>query len=206
MWGVQLPGRETRFNEDPCRRMSDLVTPLARALLPHTDVPLVLFGHSMGALVGFALSRELRRLQAPAPARLIVSSHLAPDQPDYDPPIHDWPHSEFLDAVGRLSGDSAAMPSEELVELLLPSLRADFELCETYEYTEEAPLECPISAFCGMDDQEITRKDLLEWKKHTRAQLTIDTFPGGHFYWRDNPDALFGSLTRVLREMVDGAD
>src|SRR5207344_936510 len=114
----------------------------ADALTPLFDVPFALFGHSMGALAAFEMARELRRRRGPKPVRLLVSGARAPQRPNPDPPLRHLADREFLDEVKRRYDGipGAVLENPELVELLLPCLRADFHLVETYDHIEEAPL------------------------------------------------------------------
>jgi medium-chain acyl-[acyl-carrier-protein] hydrolase len=197
--GVQLPAREGRFNEPAYTRLTDLVRDLVKVVGSAIDVPFAFFGHSMGALVAFALARELRRANVRGPELLMVSGHRAPQRPDPDPPIHALPLSEFLEELRELNGTpEAILRDEELLQLVVPVLRADFEVCETFEYQHERPLECPIAAFGGVADQDVAREDLEAWSEQTSASFSLRMFPGDHFYYVNQPAALLDEVARHL--------
>jgi medium-chain acyl-[acyl-carrier-protein] hydrolase len=181
---IQLPGRGSRFREAPFRNMADLVPALAAGLLPLLDLPFALFGHSMGAVVAFELARELRRRGGRPPVLLALSGHQAPPRPDPKPPISHLPDEEFLSEVQtRYDGIRPEVLAEkELLQLLLPVLRADVQLLESYTYAQEPPLDCPISCFGGEDDPHVSLADLEAWGDETRGSLRVRTFPGGHFF------------------------
>jgi medium-chain acyl-[acyl-carrier-protein] hydrolase len=181
---VQLPGREDRLMEKPYDRLQALVSALADVLDPYLeDLPFVFFGHSMGALVSFELARELRGRNRIGPLRLYVSGYRTPHLPDPDPPIHDLPEEEFLAELRRLEGTpEEILENQELTQLLLPALRADFAVCETYIYTNQRPLSCPIIAFCGVEDKEFRREDLEGWWEHTEDRFHLWMLPGNHFF------------------------
>ncbi len=150
---VQLPGRETRFGEPPINRLGPLVGALAEALLPHLDRPFAFFGHSLGALIGFELARRLRRERGLEPVHLFASACAAPQRWGCVRPIHALPDAAFRKELRRLRGTApAVLDNEELMEILLPALRADFALCETYAYGEDDPLSCPVTAVGGLRD------------------------------------------------------
>jgi medium-chain acyl-[acyl-carrier-protein] hydrolase len=181
---VQLPGRENRLREAPFTRLSPLVADAARALLPYIeDVPFALFGHSVGALVSFELARLLRRQYHRTPVHLFIASHRAPHRPDPNPPIHGLPEAEFLRELRRYNGTpEVILQNPELLELLVPNLRADFAVFETYGYTRDAPLDCPISAFGGRQDAEVSVADIEAWHEQTTSRFTMRLFPGDHFF------------------------
>jgi medium-chain acyl-[acyl-carrier-protein] hydrolase len=181
---VRLPGREARFSERPFERARDLVAGAADALTPLFDVPFAFFGHSMGALLAFELARELRRRRGRQPVRLVVSGARAPQRPNPDPPVRHLPDREFLEEV-RLRYDGipgAVLANQELVELLMPCLRADFTLVETYAYADEAPLDCPISCFGGKGDPRVSADDLQAWGAQTASRFALRMFEGDHFF------------------------
>jgi medium-chain acyl-[acyl-carrier-protein] hydrolase len=181
---VQLPGRGSRFREAPFRRVADLVPALAEGLVPLLDLPFAIFGHSMGAVVAFELARELRRRGARAPVLLGLSGHQAPRRPDAKPPFSHLPDAEFLEEVRRRYDGipPEVLAEEELLQLLLPVLRADIQALETYAYEEEPALDCAISCFGGEDDPHVSLEDLEAWRDETHGPLRVRTFPGGHFF------------------------
>jgi medium-chain acyl-[acyl-carrier-protein] hydrolase len=201
---VQLPGRETRFRDPPLTRLALVVERLAEALGPHLDLPFAFFGHSMGALIGFELSRALRGGGLPAPAHLFVSGFRAPQLPDRDPPIHHLPDAEFVAELRALSGTpEEVFQNPELVRLMLPTLRADFQVCETYAYQEQEPLGCPISVFGGLHDSRIDREELEAWQVQTRDSFALRMFQGNHFYMNSAREplvrAMLGALAPIIR-------
>jgi medium-chain acyl-[acyl-carrier-protein] hydrolase len=200
MWPVQLPGRENRFGEKAFSRLEELVPVLAEALLPYMERPYAFWGHSMGALICFELARMLRReRQTPGPIRLAVSGHRAPQLPDPKQPIYRATDEIFLDRLRHLNGTPVeVLEHQELLPLLLPTLRADFELCETYEYRPEIPLDCPISAFGGLNDPDVTRESILAWRDQTHSAFQARFFRGDHFFLHHEPAALMGILSQEL--------
>lgn len=200
---IELPGHGTRLTEPLFTRLPPLVQAAASALLPHLDQPFALFGHSLGSLVTFELARCLRRQYNLSTVHLFVSGHDAPHIPDTDPPIHALPEAEFVAELRRLNG----MPEEilenaELMQLLLPILRADFEICETYVYQADEPLDCPLSAFGGLQDDGLTRQGLEAWSEHTTAAFSPRMFPGDHFFLNTERMLLLQAIARDLERFL----
>ena len=197
---VQLPGRGTRLMEPPYSQLPPLIETLAEALLPLLDKPFALFGHSLGALVSFELARQLRAKHQARPVRLIVSAGPAPQIPHSGPPIHNLPEPEFSAELLRLNGTPRELlDHKELMDIVLPSLRADFALYEGYEYSTAPPLNCPISTYGGLNDQKVTHNDLEAWRDQTSVSFSIRMFPGDHFFLKTTQSLLLRALSRELR-------
>lgn len=197
---VQLPGRENRLLEQPFTQFPPLVSCLAQVLRPYLDTPYAFFGHSMGALISFELARYLRREgQAGNLVHLFVSGHRAPQEPDQDPPTYHLPEPEFLEELRRLKGTpEEVLQNPELLHLLLPLLRADFSLCETYCYIYERPLSCPISAFGGLQDAEVPTATVPSWQKQTGGSFRLRFFAGDHFFLHREQAALIHAISLDL--------
>lgn len=205
---VQLPGRESRLRDQPFTRPEPMIQAVADVLLPYMDMPFVFFGHSMGAMIGFELSRELRRRGKTLPLHLFVSGRRAPHLPAREEPIHDLPEEEFLQKLRELNGTpEEVLQHAELMKLLGPILRADFAVNETYAYTEDEPLEPGISAFGGLGDEDITRDDVAAWKEHTKGRFRIRMLPGDHFFINANGsrDMVLEAVSRDLAEIHTAA-
>jgi medium-chain acyl-[acyl-carrier-protein] hydrolase len=198
---VQLPGRETRLAEQAFSQVDELLDPLEKVLLPYLDEPYALFGHSMGALISFELARRLRRNPSVRqPLRLLASGCRAPQLPDPHPPTYHLPEGAFIAELRRLRGTpEAVLQHPELLHLLLPLLRADFALCETYAYTTEQPLACPLSVFGGLQDSDISRAEIIAWSSQTTStRFKARFFPGDHFYLHQEQPALLRALAQDL--------
>lgn len=201
---IQLPGREWRLKEDLYTSVFPLVEDLAGVLKDLFDTPFAFFGHSLGALISFELARELRRRGLPLPERLFLSAHRAPHLPKQLPDIHDGPDEQFVEGLRRLEGTpDELLANEELMELILPALRADFAMAETYVCPPEPPLDCPISAFGGLGDEVTDRPKLEPWAEHTTGEFKLRMVPGGHFFVEEARDlilrAVFQDLLPVQR-------
>ena len=197
---VQFPGRETRLMESPFRQLSVLVDALAEALGPLLDKPFALFGHSLGSLVSFELVRQLRAKHQTRPVRLFVSAGPAPQIPHRGLPIHDLPKREFAAELRQLNGTAdELLDHHEFMDVVLPSLRADFALYESYRYYPGPPLNCPISTFGGLSDRKVSHSDLEAWRDQTAVSFSIRMFPGDHFFLKTAQALLLRALSQELR-------
>ncbi len=205
---IQLPGRESRLGESPFTRLEHLLKALISAIRPYLDEPCAFFGHSMGAMISFELTRRLRAQGVRTPMHLFVSGRRAPWLPNPDPPIHHLPDAEFVEELRRYNGTpEIVLKNTELMQLFLPILRADISLNETYHYVPGEPLDCSISAFGGLEDSKVSRDDLAAWRKQTRGPFTLNTFPGDHFFLRSAQTSLLQIICRdlemLLRQMTE---
>lgn len=193
---AHYPGRGSRFNEPPIKKMDALVENILQAIRPLLDKPFALYGHSMGGLIAFELARSLRRFGLPRPTQLFISACAAPQISDLNPPIHALPDEQFLTALKRFNGiPSEILDQPEALKILLPSLRADLEAVETYLFdSSEPPLDVPIAAFGGLDDERVDSKQLEGWAAQTASRFEASYFPGGHFFIQANKDAILESM------------
>jgi len=201
---VLLPGRESRL-EAPFRHITDLLPPLCAALEPCLARPYALFGHSMGAVVAFEVARWFSRSGA-GPECLIVSGRRAPALASARR-LSKLPADEFVKEVGRLNGIPPEVLGEpELLELLLPTLRADFELAETYRPLPGSRLECPVVGYLSTDDPEVDYDGVLRWSEVTTGEFSVRIFRGDHFYLRaGRPDVLNAVRDDLRRKILAAA-
>jgi len=199
---VQLPGRSTRLREQPFTRFEPLIEVLSEVLAPHLDKPFALFGHSMGAMIAFEFARKLRRKGGPSPLHLFVSGRSAPTIPYRGLPTYNLPDAEFIEELRRLNGTPReVIENAELMELMLPLLRADFELVQTYVYRPEPLLFCPIAAIGGLQDEEVSRADIQEWREQT-SSFSLKLIAGDHFFVQTARAVLLEFLSRKLHDLI----
>jgi medium-chain acyl-[acyl-carrier-protein] hydrolase len=153
---VELPGRGSRSKETPFVNLPLLIEVLAEVIPPLLDTPFVLFGHSMRAVIAFELPQCLRRKYDREPQTVFVSGRRAPQIPDSDPVSYNLPKEEFRQELGRLEGTpKEVLEHAELMEMMIPLLRADFQLIHTYNYVADTPLRCPITVYGGLQDHDV---------------------------------------------------
>ncbi|WP_447008002.1 thioesterase II family protein [Saccharothrix isguenensis] len=188
---VQLPGRESRLFEPPAEDYAASVAALADGLAPLLDLPYVLFGHSMGALLAFGLADRCREHGLRLPERLIVSGMPAPHRYDR---VRERLSAEsdedglIASLVQRGGTAGAALANRELLELVLPTLRADYRVCASLPESTGEPFDFPISVLSGEED-DITADALDEWKCWSTGGVSVRMFPGGHFFLTGESEA-----------------
>jgi surfactin synthase thioesterase subunit len=199
-WVAHYPGRGSRHNEPPIEELNTLADGLSQAIQPLLDKPFALFGHSMGGLIAFELTRHLQDNHLPQPAILFVSGCGAPHLPDPYPPIHTLPDAEFLKALKQLNGLPAELLQlRDTMELLLPILRADFKAVESYRYIPNVSLlDVPIVAYGGLEDSRVSRARLEGWASHTNSRFKSIFFPGDHFFIHRVKDEVMRSIAKEI--------
>ena len=197
---VQLPGRENRSKETPFNQINPIIESLDKALFPLFDRPFAIFGPSMGALVGFEFTRQLREAYQLNPVHLFFASRRSPQAPDRLPDISHLPTSEFLEEVQKRynSIPEVIRKDRELMDLFLPVLRADFSVIENYTYIQSPPFDCPLSVIRGSMDSIMLDEDFTGWEKHTSRSFSFLTFSGGHFFFNEQPTRVVEYISGLL--------
>lgn len=196
VYPVQLPGRENRLMERPFTQFDELIRALAESLRPYFACPFAFFGHSMGALICFGLTHYLRQQGRPLPEHLFLSAYRAPQIPNEER-LHEGSDDELVRKVLELKGTMpGVLENPELRQLLLPILRADFAICETYVHRADEPLSVPMTVFGGQQDNRVSEAGLDAWREQTRADFALHMLPGDHFYWRSNPQPVWQLISQ----------
>jgi pyochelin biosynthesis protein PchC len=195
---VQYPGRDDRLDEPVLDRMDLLTDPLAEAVAEVADVPLVLFGHSMGASVAFEVARRLDSRSPDLLRHLFVSARPAPFSSD--PALAQQRDDDTLvRELARLGGtDSTLFDDPEIRATLLPAIRGDYRLIEGYRYRAGPPLTCATTAVVGSHDPEVPNRLAEGWQAATTGTFTLRVMPGGHFYLTERRSELIAYLLTAL--------
>ncbi|MFF4579766.1 thioesterase II family protein [Streptomyces sp. NPDC001389] len=198
---VALPGRERRLREEPLRTVDAVADALVPVLREDIDRPYALFGHSMGALVSFEAALRLTRDGLP-PVRLFVSGSRAPHRPLHYGGLHTLEPGPFLEAVRRFQPEpGGALDDDDLAELILPALHADFAAAETYQRPAGTRVACPVSAFGGDADPLVDAADVTAWRRHTSGPFTSCEIAGGHLFVTTQQSRMCELVGGALRDL-----
>lgn len=191
---VQYPGRQDRLAESCVADMDTLADAVAEALTPLLETPFALFGHSMGATVGYEVTRRLEDRGTP-PLRLFASGQATPFAERTGRPLHHEDDATMLAGVRGLGGAYETLADDpDLLEVVLPSLRADLRLMETYRPTPGARIGTPVTVYAGGTDPGVTVAQAAAWREATTGGFALRTFPGGHFFLTEHQRELLADI------------
>jgi surfactin synthase thioesterase subunit len=195
---VQYPGRQDRRHEPFIQDIGSLADHIHAALLPSTDRPLAFFGHSMGAVTAFEVAMRLERDHGTGPVRLFVSGRRAPSVRRNES-VHQQTDEGIIAELRTLSGTNAQLlEDDEIVQMILPAIRADYRAIETYRGKEGDSVRCPLSVLLGDDDPHVSPDEARQWDKHTTGVLDYHEFSGGHFYLTEHQAKVNGLISEQL--------
>jgi medium-chain acyl-[acyl-carrier-protein] hydrolase len=199
VYGIALPGRAFRLDERPRDRLGPLADELVKELLELPPKRFALFGHSFGGLLSFEVARRLHRAGARLPAELFVSACPPPHLPPAATAVHRLPDRAFKDRLRALGGTPApVLECIELMDLLLPVLRADLTAFETHEHEPGPPLPVPMTVFGGAEDRFVEEEGLSGWGRYTSERFTVRVFPGEHFFLHSDEESVVAAVAATL--------
>jgi medium-chain acyl-[acyl-carrier-protein] hydrolase len=201
---LQYPGRGRLTRMNPCTSIHDLAKECCKTVLTLSDKPFYFFGHSLGALVAFETIRMLRSLGKSVPKALVVSSHQAPESTSYfGNKLHTLPDEQFLSGFEHYGGiPTEILQSPDMMEYLMPLLRADMTALETWRYKPESPLEIPIVAMGSDEDMTLDLTQLQRWGEFTNSTFQFQVMPGNHFYFQDQLLSVVSTINKVIEETI----
>ncbi|HEV7602284.1 MAG TPA: alpha/beta fold hydrolase [Bradyrhizobium sp.] len=200
---VRLPGREQRSAEPPWTVATYVAAALATALLPLLDEPFAFFGHSMGAGIAYETARVLARDHGRTAVGFMASGSRAPQLPSRQSPLYRLPDERLLKELERLGGTPpSALKNSELMQLILPTLRADLQLAETYIAAQPSGLGCPVVAFGGTGDPQIHRSELEAWRPISNGDFCLHMIEGDHFFLNSNRERLISLAVSELERWM----
>lgn len=198
---VQMPGRGARFLEQPVKCMSELSEKILQSIESLFDRPVIFFGHSLGASVAYEVIRRLHVKGRALPHFFIASSRKAPTITSLKPPIHDLDDVSFKLKLRELGGTpSELLDNEELMSMLMPCLRADFKIAETYQNKDESIIPSTIMVLRGSNDK-VSIDECEPWLSLFSANKGLHDFDGGHFFIDAKPRDISNKINSLLSEM-----
>ncbi|MFB8038547.1 thioesterase II family protein [Streptomyces sp. NPDC056004] len=202
---IQYPGRQDRRQEKCVETIGELARQIVEVLDPRPGgQPIALFGHSLGATLGFEMARLMEERDA-APVHLFASGRRAPSR-SRDESVHLRDDEGILTELRELSGtDDRVLGSEEVLRMALPAIRNDYRAAETYVYEPGPALSCPITVFTGDNDPKVTLDEARAWSTHTSADFHMHTYTGGHFFLTDHQPAMLRTISGRLAPVAVGA-
>ncbi len=199
VFAVHLPGRGSRLREPPLPDMQLICAEIVKSMARHSDKPCAFFGHSVGALIAYETARKMEEQGMSLPFLLFLSAHPAPHFIERHQQMHRFGDEQLLDLVnsfGLIPGDGLAR--DELAELLLPSLRADFSAAERYELPAQSRIPIPMMVLGGSDDEMVSEEELYGWKEYSSGSFSVKLYAGGHFYYLDHLQEILAEMRRVM--------
>jgi pyochelin biosynthetic protein PchC len=196
---VQYPGRQDRFQEPCVDDMTSLADRIADVVSSVADRPIALFGHSMGAAAAYEVTRRLESGRQVWPAHLFVSGSVPPLGPRHRRNLHLRDDDGMLEGLRELGGmEEDVLADPDLLRLVLPCVRADLRLIETYRPARTPPLATPVTAYAGIADAHVPQEEVAAWSDFTSTEFNMRIFPGGHFYLVDQEKAVVDDVCERL--------
>jgi len=203
VWGVCLPAHEGRVAEPPATDLVDAADKVAAALRSMMTVPIVLFGHSLGAWLGLEVARRMEASSMPV-RHLVVSGRRAPSVPAaVMERFGDLPDAVLLETIRSVYGGipDNVWSQPEIMEAILPALRGDLTMLESYRYRPGSKLACPITVMGGDADPHTSPSGWLEsWKAETDSTFQIRRLAGGHFFIETERAEVLQIIDAVLNQ------
>ncbi len=195
---IQLPGREDRFNESFLLRIEDVLSELDKAIDSFLDKPFIVFGHSLGALIAYEFSKFMIERYSKHPLSLVVSAALPPHLIEHRELHGNLSGKEFIQRLEKYGSiNDYILNNADLLNIFLPIIKNDLKILDNYTFKKNEPLACNLIALAGEDDQSLNLEDIKSWKDYTSQKFQILTYPGNHFFIKNNEDEIISLLNRI---------
>ena len=195
---VQLPGRANRFNETPFDDMSELIRELILPLKREANAPFIFFGHSLGSYLAYAAALKLQESHSPLPEHIICSGSGAPHISRRKENLHQLSSSAFIQRLKALNGTpSEILENKELIELMAPMLKADFQIADEY-LPDKTQLHSPMTVFMGSSDSDVAPERVKAWQELSTYHCPVDYFEGDHFYLLNNEGIVLKRINEII--------
>ena len=196
---IQLPGRSNRFSEACIDNLASCVEEILHSVKHLLDKPFAFFGHSLGAIIAYELLRKIPERQYTNCLQLFVSGRIAPDLVSPNPKISHLPNDQFKKVLKQYEGtDIELLKNDDLMDVLIPMLRSDFKMIETYHHQHKSPLKTPITTLSGKDDLFVDFDAVSEWQRFSGKPLTHHSFDGNHFFVDKNRAEIAQLVSNIM--------
>lgn len=200
---IEIPGRGKQIKLSPYTKIEPLIQATATNIIPYLNKPYAFFGYSMGALISFELTRLLRSDYNSHPLHLFIAAYHAPQLPSETSLMYQLTDTDFLNEIYQLNGTpKVVQENPELIKFFLPVIRADFTVLDTYVYSHQSPLNCPITAFGGLQDSRVSYNALSAWEKQTTAPFLLHEIDGNHFFINTAKNTLLNLVIQSLQSYI----
>lgn len=183
---IDVPGHGRRMREPLLTDIHDITKDIFRLLKDSLNEPYAIFGHSMGSVLGYLLCKKIRDAGKALPVHLFVSGRYAPSVESREKDFHKLPRNEFIRKLKTYGGlPKEVAGSEELMDLFVPIIKADFQAVSNYRYEPSEPLDIPLTVMIGKDE-DTTYEEALKWQEISSRKISVRQFSGGHFFIFDH--------------------
>jgi surfactin synthase thioesterase subunit len=179
---IELPGRGRRFSEPLLTDIHEMVEDVLIQIRPELDKPYAIYGHSLGAKLGYLLTKRIINGNLPEPLHLFLSGCEGPSIEPKERNRHLLPRKEFMEMLNRFEGTPVeVLENRELMDFFEPVIRADFQAVDTYVYNQSKPFDIPVTVMIGKNER-FTPEGVMKWQDITTRKISVKEFPGGHFF------------------------
>ncbi len=202
MIGIDLPGHGRRMREPLLKDVHEMAEDIFYQIKGRLYEPYAIYGHSLGAILSYLFAQRIVKENMPYPVLMFLSGRAAPPvcKEKY---VHLLPKQEFIKKVNKYGGiPNEILQEEELMDFMVPILRADFEAAGTYKYEETVPLDIPMTVMTGLKDEEVEYKEALKWQEVATEKISVRQFPGGHFFIFEHPMEIVRILCQNLEKAL----
>ncbi|MBT34529.1 MAG: putative thioesterase [Thalassobius sp.] len=196
---VDLPGRGTRFTEQLIYNPDKIIDDILKQIESYLEPPYAIYGHSMGTLLAYLLTKKITRSRLPLPLHLFLSGGKAPSTLEDEPILKVLDKQEFITQLIEIGGiPEKILNSPRLIKILKPILQADFQVIKNFNYQRTPPFNLPITLLLGTDEN-ITTHQITDWQVETSKKVEVVWFPGGHFFLFDHTKEILELIARNLQ-------
>lgn len=193
---LELPGRGKRIRENLMTDVHELVDDIFKQISTKLEKPYMIYGHSMGTLLTFLLTKKIIKNGLNPPLWLFLTGSVGPSViENRKTKYHLLPAGDFMNKVKQLGGlPDEILTHPELLEFYSPILRADFEVVEKYQHHSTIPMNIPIDVTIGTQD-EASWEDAEKWQLETLEPLSLNQYQGNHFFIYQHTDKIMENIS-----------